>query len=124
MMPFLKRSFLVFCFLVSSSQAAEVIYSCNLKIHCSELHEDQAVSFEYVAGNEKSGAKTVDLGVVRARVYAPHYLSLYLFDMRHPNNIWTKTHSHSFIDDLEVSLIIPEDAEHTMVANLECHKKN
>ena len=122
-MPFLKRSFLVFCALISSSKAAEVIYSCNLKIHCSELQEDQAISFEYVGGNEKTEPKTVDLGVVRARVFAPHYLSLYLFDMRHPNTIWTKTHSHSFIEDLEVALVIPEDAEHTMVANLECRKK-
>lgn len=123
MMPDLKISFLFFCALISSSQAAEVIYSCNLRLHCSELHEDQATSFEYVAGAEKTEPKTVNIGVVRARVYAPHYLSLYLFDMRHPETIWTKTHSHSFINNLEVALVIPEDAEHSMVANLECHKK-
>ena len=103
--------------------ADPAIYQCNLKIHCSQLHEDQSVTFEYVADPEKKEVKTVDLGVVRGRVYGPHYLSLYLFDTRHPKTIWTKTHSNSLVNDLEVSLVIPEDDEHTMVANLRCEKK-
>ena len=122
-MRIFKLALLGLIFFVSPSHAVDTLYNCQLKIHCSQLHEDQAVTFEYAAGTEKKEAKTVDLGVVRARVYGPHYFSLYLFDTRSPNTIWTKSHTHSLIDDLEVSLIIPENEEHSMVANLSCWKK-
>ena len=123
-MNFLKLSFLVSAILITSIRAEDTIYQCTLKIHCSQLQEDKAVTFEYVAGLDKKEVKNIDLGVVRGRVYGPHYLSLYLFDPRHPNTIWTKTHSNSLVEDLEVSLVIPEDQDHTMVANLRCSKKH
>lgn len=120
-MALLINSFAV----TSWAQAVETRYNCNLKIHCSQLHEDQSISFEYVTGtNGKAEPKTVDLGVVRGRVFAPHYISLYLFDTRHPQTIWTKTHSNSFVNDIEVSLVVPEDDTHSMVANLRCEKQN
>ena len=111
---------LVLCF---SALGDSFLYDCTLKIHCSQLQEDKSLSFEYLAGSEKKEPKIIDLGIVRARVYGPHYLSLYLFDTRHPKTIWTKTHSNSLVNDLEVSLVIPEDDQHTMVANLRCQKR-
>lgn len=123
----MKACFFILLFLfplIAQSQTSETKYLCNLKIHCSQLHQDQSVSFEYVAGTEKKEAKTVDLGVVRGRIYGPNYLSLYLFDTRKPNSIWTKTHTRSLINDLEVSLVIPENEDHSMVANLSCFKQN
>jgi hypothetical protein len=114
----------LFVFVGSFSRADQALYQCTLKIHCSELHEDQKVVFSYQAGPAKKEPKTVDLGVVRARVYGPSYLSLYLFDTRHPQTIWTKTHSNSLVNDLEISLVIPEDETHSMVANLRCEKQS
>ena len=109
----------------SAIYAAPIKYNCTLKIHCSALHEDQSVQFEYETDSTtKCEPKTVDLGVVRGRVFAPHYISLYLFDTRHPQTIWTKTHSNSLVNDIEVSLVVPEDASHSMVANLRCEKQN
>lgn len=123
-MKFVKLFSLFSTLFLASSYAESALYNCTLKIHCSQLQEDKTVSFEYAAGPEKKEPKTVDLGVVRGRVYGPHYLSLYLFDTRNPNTIWTKTHSNSLVNDLEVSLVIPEDNQHTMVANLRCEKTN
>lgn len=124
-MSFLNKLSFALFLTTSWVYAASIKYNCTLKIHCSELHEDQSVQFEYETGPEtKCEPKTVDLGVVRGRVYAPHYVSLYLFDTRHPQTIWTKTHSNSFVNDIEVSLVVPEDETHSMVANLRCEKKN
>jgi hypothetical protein len=123
-MSFLKVSSLFIIFMGLALHAEEVTYNCILKLHCSLLHEDQSVLFQYQSRDSKKEVKNVDLGYVRARVYGPHYLSLYLFDTRHPQTIWTKAHSNSFINDLEISLVIPEDSDHTMVANLRCEKQN
>ncbi|MBM4316302.1 MAG: hypothetical protein FJ116_02340 [Deltaproteobacteria bacterium] len=116
-------SLVLFIFVGSFSKADQALYQCTLKIHCSALHKDQVVVFPYLAGPDKKEPKTVDLGVVRARVYGPSYLSLYLFDTRHSQTTWTKTHSNSLVNDLEVALIIPEDDTHSMVANLRCEKQ-
>jgi len=121
-MKALKVSLVVLFVFLVRAHSEEVRYSCTLKIHCSQLHADQKTSFEYVSSPDKKEAKTVDLGVVRGRVFGPHYLSLYLFDTRKPNTIWTKAFSQTLINDLEVSLIIPEDSDHSMVANLSCLK--
>ena len=120
----LKIFFSLLVLVFSTAQAETGLYSCTLKTHCNELGTDKKTTFEYLAGTSSKEAMTVDLGVVRARVYGPHYLSLYLFDIRHANNIWTKTHSSVLIEDLEVSLVIPDSADHSMVANLFCSKKH
>lgn len=108
----------------STAQAAPSLYSCTLKTHCTELGIDKETTFEYLAGTSSKEATSVDFGVVRARIYGPHYLSLYLFDIRHANSIWTKSHSSVLVEDLEVSLVIPDSADHSMVANLFCSKKH
>ena len=124
-MRFVQFLSLVSLITTSWVYAAPTKYNCTLKIHCSKLHEDQSAQFEYLADPEaKCEPKTIDLGVVRGRVFAPHYISLYLFDTRHPQTIWTKTHSNSFVNDIEVSLVVPEDETHSMVANLRCEKNN
>lgn len=122
-MNILKLLFFSLALFSAHGKAQEITYSCLLKIHCSQLHQDQSLSFEYVAGGNHKEAKTVDLGIVRGRVFGPHYLSLYLFDTRKPNTTWAKTHSRSLVNDLEISLVIPEDSEHSMVANLVCSQK-